>query len=24
MAGAGLNPTDTQFIDAEIKALLAS
>lgn len=24
MAGAGLNPTDSQFIDAEIKALLAS
>jgi homoserine O-acetyltransferase len=24
MAGAGLNPTDSQFIEAEIKALLAS
>jgi homoserine O-acetyltransferase len=24
MAGAGLNPTDTQFIDAELRALLAS
>src|SRR5262249_6400125 len=24
MAGAGINPTDSQFVEAEIKALLAS